>query len=160
MPVRHRFLLALLLGLVEGACSERRWDGRARHVEIVHPREVVALKKYALDAVPEWYALTFEVGGRCDDCSDDERVDLTVLPRTARSSWVGRAVKEVVRDRWAADVFVGDNQDSRLQDGDQLDIEAIVRHERDLVIFEDHKPRPSPPIRGRATGTVVVRGVP
>lgn len=157
--MRNGFLFALL-GLLAVACSERRWDGRARHIEIVRPREVVALKKYLLDAVPEHYALTFEVAGRCDDCSDDERVDLTVEPRNTRSSWVGRAVKEVVRDRWSADVFVGDNQGSRLQDGDRLDIEAIVRHHDDLVIFEDHKPRPPAPIRGRATGTVVVRGVP
>src|SRR5262249_70264 len=120
----------------------------------------VSLKKHVLDELPGWYSLTFEVAGRCHDCSDDERVDLTVTPRTRRSSYVGRAVKEVVHDRWAADVFVGDNQGNPLAVGDQLDMEAIVRHEDDLVIFEDHRPRPPAPIRGRVAATVVVGSVP
>jgi len=146
-------------GLLAIGCAKRPWDGRPRHVEIVRPLGAVSLKKYVFDQFPGEYALTFEVAGRCDDCSEDERVDLTVQPPTTRSSYVGRAVKEVVRESWAADVFVGDNQGNRLAVGDQLDIEATVWHEDDLVILEGHTPR-WPPVRGRAATTVVVRGIP
>jgi hypothetical protein len=160
MEVGQRALLALW-GLVAVACSKPRWDGQhPRHVEIVRPQGTVSLKKYVLEKVTGEYALTFEVTGRCDDCSDDERVDLTVQPRTPRSTYVGRAVKEVVHNWWVADVFVGDNRGNRLANGDRVDIEALVRHEDDLFIFEDHRPRLPPPIRGRATATVVVQGIP
>ena len=68
-------------------------------------------------------------------------------------------MKEVVHGKWAADVFVGDNRWNKLAVGDLLNIEAIVRHEDDMVIIEG-RPRPDPPIRGRVTATVVVDGVP
>jgi hypothetical protein len=129
-------------------------------MEIVAPRDNVVLKKHVLNRTPEEYVLTFEVVGRCDDCSDDERVDLYVRPRTAAPNYEGRAVKEVVDDRWAADVFVGDNRGNRIVEGDRLDIEAVVLHQYDLVIWEGRAPKPPPRIRGRATATVVVRGVP
>jgi hypothetical protein len=67
-------------------------------------------------------------------------------------------VKEVVNGKWAADVFVDDNRGNKLAVGDKPDIEAVVWHEDDLVIIEG-RPRPDPPIRGRATATVVVGGI-
>ena len=157
-PVRYHALF--VAGLVAIGCSKQPWHGLPRHVEIVRPIGAVSLKKYALQQFPGEYALTFEVVGHCEDCSEDERVDLTVQPQTKRSSYVGRAVKEVVHGSWAADVFVGDNQGNRLAVGDQLDIEAIVRQENDLVIIEGRGPEQEPQIRGRAKATVVVRGMP
>jgi hypothetical protein len=74
--VRHRALF--VAGLVAIGCGKKSWDGRPRHVEIVRPLGTVSLKKYVLDEFHGEYALTFEVVGRCDDCSEDERVDLTV----------------------------------------------------------------------------------
>jgi hypothetical protein len=41
-----------------------------------------------------------------------------------------------------------------------LEIDAVVRHENDLIIVEGRLPTQEPPIRGRATATVVVRGIP
>src|SRR4051812_21301657 len=102
-----RRTLCALAALIAVGCSKKPWDGiHPRRVEIVSPLGTVSLKKSVLESFPGEYALTFEVVGRCDDCSEDERVDLTVQPRTTRSSYVGRAVKEVVHNKWAADVFV------------------------------------------------------
>ena len=128
-------------------------------MEIVSPLRTVSLKKNVVGEAPGQWALTFEVVGRCDDCSADERVDLTVQPPTSRSGYVGRAVKPIVHHRWAADVFVGDNHGNQLENGDQLDIEALVLTDDDLMIVEG-RPKPPPPIRGRAIATVIVRGIP
>jgi hypothetical protein len=54
-------------------------------VEIVSPVGATSLKKSVLSEFPGQYASTFEVVGRCDDCSDDERVDLTVQPRRSEA---------------------------------------------------------------------------
>ena len=115
MRVRHHALLLAALAAI--GCSRKSWDGRPRRVEIVRPVGTVSLKESVLREFPGEYALTFEVVGRCEDCSEDERVDLTVQPPARRSSYVGRAVKEVVHGSWSADVFVGDNQGNRLAVG-------------------------------------------